>query len=393
MLQSIGASATAFTLAGCLGDDDDDDDAVGDDTDDTDPTDDNGNGEPDPVVMASPQTTAELPMYIAEERGIWEEKNIAWESHAETSASDSVPALAAGDYDMAFGSLGAGVINSILQDLDVSIVVDAARSPPETPDGLQYHVRSEIYEEGATLGEMGEGMTWGMNGSNNVAEFLLGRTLESHGLTFDDIEIEMVPFPQQVSALDGGSIDVAQMVGELGALARAEGIAEFVEYVGRANPEHSVSVGMAGGHFMEERPDVLVRFIEGYMEGYRIMLEEGYYTEEIMDIAERNLELPPPVFNSGIPVCIHQNGAIYTESVLSQVDYYECAGEVEEIPDQDRLIDESFREEAIDNIGEVDDPIYGLEFYEQLDGGPDLPLPEESHPPEDIACGGVNFLG
>lgn len=350
-------------------------------------------GDLDTVRASVVPVITSIPLLIGQNQGFFEEEGIELTTSTAVSASKETAGLATGQIDLAGGSIGASTVNAINRGIGLRVAAERLRMFPGLPHILQWEARPDIYEDGMTLAD-GEGLTWVTNATDNVSHYMMGRALEVHGLSFDDIEHTTLPFPQMVSALEGGSADFVMIIGALAAKARAQGVAEHLEYVSRANPNGQVAGMIAGAPFLNQRPDVAKRFFRAYVRSIRQYFEWGPYSDEVINVFTTETDSPAVIAENSPIVMMHQNGQVNADDLMRQVDFFNCLGSAESTVSEDQLIDTSLLDEAVDELGAVDDPLMSQEEFDAImaDAPSSLPPMQDVNEPEATECGGAGPL-
>lgn len=391
LAHGFGGAAALSALAGCTG---------GDGGSGSTPTDDGGaqrqtttqtrNGEMELVKVSTVPVNGTLPIYIGQEEGFFAERGIKVEVTATVSGSKATAQLATGQLDGTAGATGASTMNAIAEGVGIKSVADRTRILPDRASTLVFLARKEIYKDGMDLDAAG-GLTWATNTTASVGHHHVARALEAHGLSFDDITLETLPFPQMVSALGSGAIDIAQEVGALANAAKAKAGAKHVEYTGVTSPESQVAHLQFGQPFINQRHDVAVKFLEAYILGIRFMYEHGPFSDRIATIWQKYTDQPPAILRGGVPAWASMNGAVNGDSFVRQQEFHKCMGFQDSVIPKEELVANDLREEAIDNIGAVDEEFPSLDDWEKWKSSVDVTFPakRENHPPQTNACGGA----
>ena len=350
-------------------------------------------GELEVVKISTVPVSSTLPIYVAQEEGFFEERGIKTELTATVSGSKATAQLATGQLDGTGGATGASTLNAIAQGIGIQAVTDRLHILPDRQSALEFLAADGVYEEGMTLADMG-GMTWATNTTASVGHYHIGRALQAHGLTFDDIEFTTLPFPQMVSALQSGSVDMVQEVGALASVARNNANAHHLEWTTATTPECQVAMYQFGEPFINQRPETAVRWIEGYLLGVRKMYEYGPFSQEVIDIWTEYADSSPAALKGGIPPWAHANGGIAAEDLERQQDFFSCMGQMESKVNMDDFVNTELLDEALSTIGTADRDFPSLETWEEWQGmvEVDFPAHGENHPPETTTCGGAGSM-
>src|SRR5207248_8442675 len=81
-------------------------------------------------MAAVPGSLSHAGRYVAMGRGYFREEGIDFEEAAFDTSAKMLPALAAGQVDMAVGGMSAGLFNAIAQGISVRIVLDSTSARP-----------------------------------------------------------------------------------------------------------------------------------------------------------------------------------------------------------------------------------------------------------------------
>lgn len=338
-----GASVTAAAgVAGCSG-------LLG--------SSDESNTGPDTVTFGTLTIPAVSEVLVAKDRGYFEERDIELEIERIQSAPQATPRLASGDLDTATGSVGASLFNSVAQDVEINVVADQTQYWRGQPSSNKVLIRPEKYTEGMTLSDVSVDFTIALHGQGNVDAYIWARLLQRNDMTWDDVQTKNILYTNMTSAMSAGEIDAAAIPDPLGLGMVNETGAQRLLYASEVAPRMQIGVYLFGEPFMQNRPEVARRWLEAYLLGVREYYElGGFPSEEVASIVSDEFGLPKNLIKMSIPSLPHKNGRLNRESIMSQQNYHHCRGEVEEPAEESSIVDESLLEEALDEVGRLDDP-------------------------------------
>jgi NitT/TauT family transport system substrate-binding protein len=146
------------------------------------------------------------PVYIALEEGLFEREGLEIEIVPVQGGAASIPAMVAGELDIAFGAVPSTLSGSA-NGLDLRLIAEQNRASPGFSD------ISTLPDSGLE-GDLGalEGKRVGLNTFANVAELTVREVVDAAGGNFNRIEILEVPFPEMVPMLERGELDAAFLV-------------------------------------------------------------------------------------------------------------------------------------------------------------------------------------
>jgi NitT/TauT family transport system substrate-binding protein len=201
-------------------------------------------------------------------------------------------ALASGEVDIGRGAIAAGTFNAFSRGVDVRIVATGHAEPPTGRTGNPVVVRKDLWESGAVRDVVDlRGRSVAINGPAGGGEYTLGAVLRDHGLTFEDVRVVYMPFPDMVTALGGGSIDAAASIIEPQATTTLRrGFASLL--VPAPRPGTQTTVIFYGTRFIAERPELARRWMIAYVRALRDLTGEGWRRPEHLAILSRVTNLP-----------------------------------------------------------------------------------------------------
>ncbi len=246
----------------------------------------------------------QAPLYIGIERGYFADEGIEFELETIGSGNDAVIQLVAGNFDVAMGGANAGLYNAAERGLDFRIVAPMhSESPPVATPLIISANRTDEIQSVADL----EGKTVAVHAYGAAIEYWMLKALEQGGLTFDDVELQAVLFPNMPGALESGSIDAAVLTEPLVTISQDNGLVsvltdDFVD-------GFTASYVYMSSAWLDQNPDTARRFLRAYMRACRD-LQGDYMDEETAAIIEKYTEVPAAVVLRSTPAQFSADGTI-----------------------------------------------------------------------------------
>ncbi|MCG7343731.1 ABC transporter substrate-binding protein [Sporosarcina sp. ACRSL] len=305
------------------------------------------------VLIAEDGAASGAGFYIAKEKGYFEQYNIEVEFADFANSDDMLPALAAGEVDIAGGVSTASFFNAIAQGIDVRIVADKGHNMP----GKSYftfvignHMVDEIKEYADFRGKK-----IAVSSRNSIDGYIYEEMLKHAGLTEEDVEyVHIADFGAMLGAIDSGTIDAALNIEPLIAQGVAKGFhVRFGDATDYA-PESQIAMVLASPKFMENE-EVSLRFMAAYLKGVRDYNDAFFKDidkDEIIDImvqhtALKDHDLWDQVFVTGLD----PNGKMFVDDIKKQYETYKANGAILGDIDFDKAVDTSLTEKAVEIIG------------------------------------------
>jgi NitT/TauT family transport system substrate-binding protein len=302
---------------------------------------------------------AEGATFIAEEKGYFKQEGLAVSFTTIASILDTVPALASGQMDVAQGGLNAGVLNAATRDVPVRIVVDSGSnsSPQDDPASLMVRkdlVDSDTVKDYADL----RGLRIATSGKDNMSEVWVAKALQKAGLTLQDVDYQPnLAFSNMAAAFGNKAIDGALVPEPFATAFEGQGLtARWKGTYEIYGSNAQVGVVMYGARMLAN-PDLGRRWMIAYLRGVRDY-NDAFFSpsrqgrEEVMRIMTRNTPLKDPKLWEQIKVpSLHTDGAMDIGAMEQDADYYHSTGALPTPVDVSRLVDDSFRLYAVQQLG------------------------------------------
>jgi NitT/TauT family transport system substrate-binding protein len=293
--------------------------------------------------------------FIAQERGYYQEEGIVVEEIPFDTSTTMLPALAAGQIDVATGGIAAGLFNAIAQGITVRIVLDVwSATPGNEAGGLL--VRKDLVDSGQvrTMADL-RGRRIGITSRGHATEFSLDLALQREGLTVDDVEPALLPYPEMNIALANQNVDGAVSIEPFASRAVAQGIAVRFKAWPELVPYDQPAMLMFSEDFADNRTEAGRRFAKAYVRGLRAYHEartKGTNRDEVVDYMIKLTELKDRAIYDTMPwPSNNPDGRVNAEIIATAQDWLFDHGYVKTKIDLGRVIDTRFSDYAVAQLG------------------------------------------
>lgn len=310
------------------------------------------------VVIAEDGAASGAGFYIATEKGYFEDYNIEVEFAQFNNSDEMLPALAAGEVDIAGGVSTASFFNAIAQGIDVKIIGDKGHNVP----GKSYFtfvIGNHMVDEIKDYADF-KGKRIAVSSYNSIDEYIFQEMIKHAGLTEGDVEfVLMSDFGSMLGAIDSGTIDAALNIEPLITQGVENGFhVRFGDATDYA-PESQIALVLGSPQFMNVEQDVSLRFMAAYLKGvrdYNDAFMKGINKDEIIEImtkhtALKDADLWEKVYVTGLD----PNGAMFIDDIYAQYEAYKNNGAIQGEVDLEKAIDTSMTEKAIEIIGKYEE--------------------------------------
>jgi NitT/TauT family transport system substrate-binding protein len=261
------------------------------------------------VKVGSLNNLSNAAMYIGDENGSFEKYGIDLQFESFKGAQPMSIAVQTNEVDVGTGAFTAGLFNLLMEgDSPIRIVADGSQEKKGYPSTALI-VTKELYDSGVTTIEDLKGKKVGITQNGASVHYILGKTLESAGLTYDDVEVTPLGSLGNIAAaLESGQIDASSLPSTLVETLVTNGQVEVIASIGDLVEMQAAGVYLSGK--MLENDDLAVRFLAGYIESAR------YYHNNVLNAQDTNTE----EYKRDIDILSKQTG-IPAESVTRNLNY------------------------------------------------------------------------
>ncbi len=238
---------------------------------------------PDKVKVALARSVSNGAMLIAIEKGYFKEAGIDVELSDIDTASDALSLVAQNQIQIVGAGVSAGYFNAVDRGLPVTITISRVAFPA----GHNLMIRPDLKDEIKSMKDM-KGRNIASNGPGSISTYEIGKMLEPHGLSLNDVNIKIFPFPQYAVAFANKAVDAGLVIPPWTLSYEKQGIALPFGNADKLVPGPvTISVNFANTDWLAKNRDAAVRFYTAYMRGGRDWCQ-GYHgapvRNEIIDL-------------------------------------------------------------------------------------------------------------
>jgi NitT/TauT family transport system substrate-binding protein len=302
--------------------------------------------------------TAGAGNYLGAGQGYFAEEGLDVEFVPFRTGVEQIPALATGQLDVGAGATGGALFNAIAQDLPIRIVADhggirngwssaALVLRKELLDGGRVHDYADL-----------RGLRYALTSTaGNATQVELDKALRQGGMRIEDVEVAELGFPETLSALSNNAVDGTVIVEPFVTLAEERGLGGIWRRVPEYLPVHQTGVLIYGPSIMQAPGDVAVRFMKGYLRGardYNVAVErrDAAVREQVIAILMEHTTLKDRALYDRISYAwLDPDGRVVMDSIADDLSWYVDHGYVRERLDVARVVDSSFAERAVAQLG------------------------------------------
>lgn len=325
----------------------------GDDAADPTATSDTATGELTSITVGNIPVLIFAPVMIALDKGYFAEQGLDVQLEPLAGGADMVALTANGDFDIGIGGTGPAFFNAIDRGIDLKIIAPLHFERP--PQATPLVVSRERFESGE-LTEVSdlEGLNVAVN-ARGATEYWLDQALRTDGLTIEDIELQTLGFSDIPAALESGALDGAMLGEPLATRAVQQGLVTILadDFISDFQP----TFVWVNPQFAEQNRELVVGFLVAYLRASRDMIGDDWDSDENLAILEEYTTVAPDLTREASRSYWEPNGEINAQDLDALQTFFAERGllEYDEMIDPEDIIDRSYVEEALEEIGRYDE--------------------------------------
>jgi NitT/TauT family transport system substrate-binding protein len=311
-----------------------------------------------PIKIGELGILADAPFYIAIEKGYFKAENLDVTLERFSSAAQATAPLSTNQVQVVGGGVSAALYNAFARDWPVRIAMARTRDwPGYSSDTLV--LRNDLKSTVKSARDL-KGKMIAINAPASVLHFMLGRFMETDGLTIADVSTINMAWPNMAPGMETKAIDGGMVVEPFATQFAARNIsfpfkraADFM-----TKPPLEVSVMLYSKGWMDKSPDQVKAFTLAYLKGardYFDAMKGGPKRAEVIEICIKYTSLKDKAMYEQMQWSyMDPNGEISIDGLLDQQEWYVKHGFVSTKAKVESMIDRRFLDYALEKLGRVD---------------------------------------
>lgn len=300
--------------------------------------------------------TTNSPIYIAMEKGYFDEEkikvNVKWVDLAQTINT----ALVSGDMDVGAAGFTADLFNMIAAGQKVYIVSDKGREEKGYPFSALVVQKDSPIKSIEDL----KGKKMGITQVGSTVQYTFANVIEKHGMSTKDVQ--WTPLGQVrnlMDALKGKNVDAVVLSEPNVSIAVKEGYGRVLAWVADEIPYQSSGL-LFSSKFAADK-DAGVRFMKAYIKGAQYyneaaltkkdgQLVKGANYDEVVKIVSKYTGQPEDLVKGSLSF-IDPTGKLIVDNIKEQIDWYTKEKFMTKALDPKEFFNTEFRDEAMKKLG------------------------------------------
>lgn len=302
------------------------------------------------VSLGMLRLTSSAPLFIAMDKGFFAEEGIEIEPQWFDSAHPIAVSTASSKVDVGATGITASLYNMAANGQKLGIVADKGREQKGYSSSALL-VTTDNYNAGVKSLKDLKGKRIGITQKGSTFHYMLGRMLETQGMSLNDVEI--VPLSKLsavMAALESKQIDGCILNEPNITKVQKAGYGKLVVQVGDVIP-YQASAIFYSPDFMKNK-DAAVRFMRAYNKAcnyyYEAAVEkkDAKKLEEVVNIVAKYVKAPAEDIKAGLPY-IDKDGKLLVSDIATQIKWYTDNKMISGTLDAKDVANTSFLDEAL----------------------------------------------
>ncbi|MBQ8417565.1 MAG: ABC transporter substrate-binding protein [Phascolarctobacterium sp.] len=302
------------------------------------------------VSMALLRLTSSAPLFIAMDKGFFAEENLEVEPQWFDAAHPIAVSTASSKVDVGATGITASLFNMAASGQKLAIVADKGREQKGYSSSALI-VTTDNYNKGVTSLEALQGKRVGITQKGSTFHYMIGRMLETKGMSLDDVQlIPLGKLSAVMAALESKQIDAAILNEPNISKVQRAGYGKMVAQVGDLIPYQTSAVFYSPEFVKKE--DVAVRFMKAYNKAVNyyydaaIAKKDAKKLDEVVTIVSKYVKAPVEDIKLGLPY-IDRDGKLLSSDIATQIEWYASHGMLKGKLDASQVANTSFLEKAL----------------------------------------------
>lgn len=296
--------------------------------------------------------TSTAPLFIAMEKGFFEEENLEVNPQWFEAAQPITVATAGGSVDVGATGITASLFNMVAGGQQLWIVADKGREQEGFSSSAVLVPDDSDVAEPKDL----KGKRIGITQTGSTFHYMAGRILENHGLTINDVQlVPLNSIKGLMEALNSKQVDAVILNEPNISTVVQEGYGKVITQVGE-EMDYQTS-GIFFSPAFAENKEAAVPFLKAYVKATQyyydaVLTQEngelvpGENYDEVVEIIAKYTDQDPELIKLGMPY-MDPEGKLLEEDIQTQIDWYAKEKLIDKAIDASEIVNTDLLEEAL----------------------------------------------
>ena len=305
------------------------------------------------MTVAMLKLTSSAPLFIGIEKGFFKEEGIEIDPQWFEAAHPIAVATASNKVDVGATGITASLFNMVASGQALTIVADKGREQKGYSSSAIL-VTTELYGKGVTKISDLKGKRIGITQTGSTYHYMIGRLLESQGLTLKDVElVPLTKLSALMAALQSKQVDGVILNEPNISRVVSDGYGKVIAQVGDVM-DYQTSGLFFSPNLIKDK-DLALRFMKGYIKSSRYYYDAvlakpaGKNYDEVIKIIAKYTGAPESDIKTGLPY-MDRDGKLLASDIDTQINWYKTQGMIEKPITGKQVTDSTLLEQALKQL-------------------------------------------
>ncbi|MDU4961200.1 MAG: ABC transporter substrate-binding protein [Sporomusaceae bacterium] len=307
------------------------------------------------LSVAMLKLTSSAPLFIGLEKGFFQEQGLELDVQWFEAAHPIAVATASNKVDIGATGITASLFNLVAGGQQISIVADKGREQRGYSSSAVL-VGTELYQSGVKSIDQLKGKRVGITQTGSTFHYMIGRLLESKGLTLQDVElVPLGKLGSLMAALESKQVDAVILNEPNITKVEKAGYGKVLVQAGDVI-DYQTSGIFFSPQLMQDQ-DAAIRFLKGYIKASRYYYDAALVRENGKPVPGKNFDetvqiiakytgAPVEDIKAGLPY-MDRDGKLLADDIAVQIDWYAKHKMIEKPVDAKQVANTALFEEAL----------------------------------------------
>lgn len=310
------------------------------------------------LSVAMLKLTSSAPLFIGIEKGFFKEQGIDLDVQWFEAAHPIAVATASNKVDIGATGITASLFNMVAGGQNLAIVADKGREQKGYSSSAVL-VTTELYQQGIKDIAQLKGKRIGITQTGSTFHYMIGRLLETKGLSLKDVElVPLGKLSSLMASLESKQVDAVILNEPNITKVEKAGYGKIIAQVGDLI-DYQTSALFFSPNLTQDK-DSAVRFLKGYIKSCRYYYDaalvkadgkpvQGKNFDEVVQIIAKYTGAPVDDIKAGLPY-MDRDGKLLAEDIAVQIDWYLKNKMIEKPVDAKQVVNTSLLNDALRQV-------------------------------------------
>ncbi|HLG70611.1 MAG TPA: ABC transporter substrate-binding protein [Chloroflexota bacterium] len=301
-------------------------------------------------VGATWTSFTQMPFFYAIERGYLAKQGLSLEQVTIPLSEQTIAPLTQNQIQVGAAGFGVSLYNAVSRDISLYMTADNGSATGTSSAAIV--VRKALADQIKDYKDL-KGRKVALSSKGTSIQVTLAKALQAGGLTFNDIDVVSIGFSDMVPALANGAVDVALLTEPAIAQGVANGTLSVFKWTDEVYPNQQFNAVLYSPQFA--KTPAAQGFMTAYLQGvrdYNDVIRGKGSMDDFARIGAKYLPVKDPALYKAVhQIGIDPNGKLQLGPMQQDIDFYISQGLMKDKPDLSKLVDNSFADNAVKELG------------------------------------------